>query len=85
MTLSAVVKINGDGKLAYKAHISDFDTPIGEATELQYEAYKRAHKTFEEAVAQINDHLAKEGIDKKLAALISGHRQVDECGNITFL
>lgn len=69
MILSAVVKINSDGKLEYKAHISDFDTPIGEATELQYEAYKQAHKAFEEAVAQINDRLAKKGVDKKLAAI----------------
>lgn len=71
MTLYATLMINSDGKLVYAAHLTetDYDTPIGEATELQYAAYKQAHKAFEEAVVQINDHLAKEGIDKKLAAI----------------
>lgn len=69
MTLNATLKINSDGKLVYAAHLTDYDTPIGEATELQYAAYKQAHKAFEEAVVQINNHLSKEGIDKKLAAI----------------
>lgn len=69
MILSATVKINNDGKLEYKAHIADFDTPIGEVTELQYSAYKKVHKAIEEAVSEINDRLEREGTDKKLAAI----------------
>lgn len=69
MILSATVEIKSDGKLEYKAHISDFDTQIGDATELQYSAYKQVHKTFEEAVNEVNDRLAKEGVTDKLATL----------------
>lgn len=85
MILSATVEIKSDGKLEYKAHISDFDTQIGDATELQYSAYKQVHKAFEEAVNEVNDRLEREGIDKKMAALQSDSRQVDEYGNITSL
>lgn len=69
MILSATVVIKSDGKLEYKAHISDFDTQIGDATELQYSAYKQVHKAFEEAVNEVNDRLAKEGVTDKLATL----------------
>lgn len=69
MILSATVEIKSDGKLEYKAHISDFDTQIGEATEIQYTTYKQVHKAFEEAVNEVNDRLAKEGVTDKLATL----------------
>lgn len=70
MELGVTISIGTDGKLKYKNNLLCYDPlSIGEDVELEYTAFKQVHKAFEEAVKQVNSHLEKEGIDKKLAAI----------------